>query len=682
MRNSKIEIIEIIERITDIAIMFITNAIANKIRFGLFRTGIINPNNSYLTIFGLTVIAYFITTFLIHENKSFIERSLFDEIVAVVRKHIYMIGIVTLFLYLSKTGDLYSRVQMGLFFSINAVCIIIERKVLKRIFTKNYHRSQANERILLITTSDKVKSLVKKIKETRNWYFRISYIAVVDTDMIGEIVNNIDITANKDNLINTIATSSIDSVLICTDEYRNTEFIETVCDMGKKVHIEIEDCTLADNPHHLDMLGNVEVVTYADSVFSIQQLFIKRLVDVMIGALGTILLVFVSVFVEICRFLENDKGHSILAYTRVRKNGRDFKMYRFRTMYRYSDKRSSKYSITGRIIRFFRIENLPQVWNVLWGEMSVVGPKPMTFDDFMNLPHNSRKIVRMKPGVIGYWNTINKTIENNTIDSDLVYAKDWNIKLDLFLIVEFFHHLLLKFNDNYDEFEHQLLKDYEANEAPYHFEHNYSSKKNYMYLFIKRAFDIVASFMGIIVLMPIYLVFGLLVHWEDGGSPIYGHTRIGYRGKKVKILKFRSMKMQLRDLEKILTPEQLEQYRTEFKIDNDPRITKIGNILRKTSVDELPQLFNILKGDISVVGPRPIVEKELEMYYKGEEDKLLSVKPGLTGYWQAYARNNATYESGERQKMEMYYVKNASLWLDIKILFRTVYAVLKRDGAQ
>ena len=134
-------------------------------------------------------------------------------------------------------------------------------------------------------------------------------------------------------------------------------------------------------------------------------------------------------------------------------------------------------------------------------------------------------------------------------------------------------------------------------------------------------------------------------------------------------------------LEKILTPEQLEQYVKEFKIDNDPRITKIGGFLRKTSLDELPQLINILKGELSIVGPRPIVEKETEIY-GSDIAKLLSVKPGLTGYWQAYARNNATYESGERQRMEMYYVEHCSLWLDIKILCRTVFSVIRKDGAQ
>ena len=132
----------------------------------------------------------------------------------------------------------------------------------------------------------------------------------------------------------------------------------------------------------------------------------------------------------------------------------------------------------------------------------------------------------------------------------------------------------------------------------------------------------------------------------------------------------------------LLTPEQAKQYYTEFKIDNDPRITKIGNFLRKTSLDELPQLFNMLCNDMSLVGPRPLIESEIQTYYADMYDTLLAVKPGVTGYWQAYARNNATYQSGERQKMEMYYVHNASLWLDIKILFKTIGSVLKKQGAQ
>ena len=208
------------------------------------------------------------------------------------------------------------------------------------------------------------------------------------------------------------------------------------------------------------------------------------------------------------------------------------------------------------------------------------------------------------------------------------------------------------------------------------------SVKRRCYAFVKRMFDIVASAAALIILSPIMLIAAMLVYVDDPGKVFYGHVRIGKNGKPFKMWKFRSMYMNADKMIDLLTPEQAKQYYTEFKIDNDPRITKIGNFLRKTSLDELPQLFNVLCNDMSLVGPRPLIESEIQTYYEETHDVLLAVKPGVTGYWQAYARNNATYQSGERQKMEMYYVRNASLWLDIKILFKTVESVLKKSGAQ
>ena len=209
-----------------------------------------------------------------------------------------------------------------------------------------------------------------------------------------------------------------------------------------------------------------------------------------------------------------------------------------------------------------------------------------------------------------------------------------------------------------------------------------SKKVSGVYLFFKRAFDIVSSFFALIILSPVFLVISLLVKFEDGGKVFYSHERIGKNGKTIKIHKFRSMVKNSQDLTTLLTPEQLEQYRKEFKIDNDPRITKIGKFLRTTSLDELPQLWDIFTGKISVVGPRPLVEQEIELYYNDTKEAFLSCKPGLTGYWQAYARNDATYETGERQKMELFYIYNRSLWLDIKILFKTVISVITRKGAK
>lgn len=205
---------------------------------------------------------------------------------------------------------------------------------------------------------------------------------------------------------------------------------------------------------------------------------------------------------------------------------------------------------------------------------------------------------------------------------------------------------------------------------------------NGIYKLVKRAFDFIAALAAIVAISPLLLIISAIVYLGNPGPVIYGQVRIGKNGKAFKMWKFRSMYKNADKMIDQLTDEQRQQYITEFKIDNDPRITPVGNFLRKTSLDELPQLFNVLCNDMSLVGPRPLIESVIQMYYADMFDTLLSVKPGVTGYWQAYARNNATYQSGQRQQMEMYYVNHASIMLDIKILFRTVVSVLRKDGAK
>ena len=220
-------------------------------------------------------------------------------------------------------------------------------------------------------------------------------------------------------------------------------------------------------------------------------------------------------------------------------------------------------------------------------------------------------------------------------------------------------------------------------------------KEKPVYDFFKRAFDIISSFcVSLILLIPVVII-SVIIIVKDGWSPFYQHKRVGKNNTILPVYKFRSMKKGADNLEKMLTPEQLAEYKKEYKLKDDPRLIGyknpgdgskcFGAKLRRLSLDELPQIIcNILlRGDMSVVGPRPIIQSELEENYTPEEQKLLlSVKPGLTGYWQAYARNNVGYESGERQRMELFYVHNRSFLLDMKILFKTVISVLKRNGAK
>ena len=205
------------------------------------------------------------------------------------------------------------------------------------------------------------------------------------------------------------------------------------------------------------------------------------------------------------------------------------------------------------------------------------------------------------------------------------------------------------------------------------------TERSGVYQAVKRLFDILASLAALAVLSPLFLVIAILILSEDGRPVFYKHTRVGKGGKTFQLYKFRTM---YQDRRIVLTPEQQVELQQEFKLENDPRVTRIGSKLRMSSLDELPQLLNILKGDMSFVGPRPIMEREFGFYTPAETTAFQSVKPGLTGYWQAYARNDATYQSGERQAMEMYYVKNVSPWLDIRILFKTVGAVLRKSGVK
>lgn len=199
------------------------------------------------------------------------------------------------------------------------------------------------------------------------------------------------------------------------------------------------------------------------------------------------------------------------------------------------------------------------------------------------------------------------------------------------------------------------------------------------YLVAKRALDMIAAGVGLLVMFLPMLLIVVLIKLESPGPAFYVHNRIGKNGKPLPLLKFRSMHMNADKMIESFSPEQKAEWEANFKLEKDPRITKVGNFLRKSSLDELPQLVNILKGELSLVGPRPVVEKELEKYGENK-DKFLSVPPGLTGYWQAYARSNCTYE--QRVEMELYYVDHASFWWDIKIIFATFGAVLRGDGAK
>lgn len=197
---------------------------------------------------------------------------------------------------------------------------------------------------------------------------------------------------------------------------------------------------------------------------------------------------------------------------------------------------------------------------------------------------------------------------------------------------------------------------------------------------LKDVMDRAGAFVALVLFSPLFLILAWKIR-QDGGPVFYGHTRIGKNGKQFKCWKFRTMVMNSQEILKELLekdPAAREEFERTFKLKNDPRITEVGHFLRKSSLDEIPQLFNVLRGEMSLVGPRPVVEAE-RSYYADKIHCYTSVKPGITGLWQVSGRSDTSYD--ERVHLDCAYVRDWSLLTDIIIIFKTIQVVLTRKGA-
>ncbi|EHA0993360.1 sugar transferase [Clostridium perfringens] len=201
---------------------------------------------------------------------------------------------------------------------------------------------------------------------------------------------------------------------------------------------------------------------------------------------------------------------------------------------------------------------------------------------------------------------------------------------------------------------------------------------NNIYLFFKRVIDIFGAGFGLIILSPVFLIVAIAIKVEDHkGSVVFSQKRVGQYGKEFNMYKFRSMVSNAEELKTKLMAQN-EMSGPMFKMKHDPRITKVGKFIRKTSIDELPQLINILKGEMSLVGPRPSLPKEVAKFEKWML-KRLEVKPGLTCYWQVMGRNDIDFE--EWMKLDIKYVHDRNLWLDIRLIFKTFFVLFGDENA-
>ena len=420
--------------------------------------------------------------------------------------------------------------------------------------------------------------------------------------------------------------------------------------------------------------------------------FIIRTLEIIVSLIGIILLIPMTIIIYFQNAKDGDKGPVFYSQYRIGKNGRLFKMYKFRTMVTNADevleamlqdkeiakeyhkyrkfKNDPRLTKFGKILRAKSLDEFPQFINVLLGEMSLVGPRPYLPDEEERMGDYYNYIVAHKPGMTGVYQIAgNASVEfNDRLDMDVRYHYRKNLLLDLKIALI------------------TLLVTFRRKET-YHVGEMTWDTLDYINQTIarciKRVIDVFGGVVGCLCLVPLSIGIWLGNRiCGDKGPLFYTQDRIGKDGKIFKMYKFRSMVVGAEEkLKELLANDEKarEEYSTYKKLKNDPRVTKVGAFIRKTSLDEFPQFINVLKGELSIVGPRAyMVTEKPEM---GDAyETIIKCKPGITGLWQVSGRSDVTFQ--DRLDMDLDYHENYNLGMDIMILFKTFSAVLNRDGAE
>ena len=580
MHDSKQTLVRYIAIITDILTMFAVYLVANYIKFGNFRTGLNNPQDYYLGVFTTSLIFYIIVYFFIPSRESIIYRNWIQEVFDVVKMEIYIIALTVGYFFITQTSWYYSRVQMAIYFGGSIVCVIITRQILKRFILKSYHRSGSNEKIMLVTTYDQVSDVMNKIKQTRNWYFRISNLAIVDKNVVGEELEGLEVVANCDNLIQIASTSEIDTVFFHVDDEVPLDYkglISQIRSMGKNVRVRLKEYSYAHGNRELEFLGNFAVATFSSRHYRIRYVAIKRIFDIVCAIVGMMIFIPMYFIMAIGLFIEGDPGSVIVQTLRVGKNGRRFYMLRFRTLRKKGIEAGAgngipQYTIMGRFIKALGMENLPNAWNILWDNMSVVGVNAPTLPEFLEYSHKNRNVMSMKPGMIGLWQVQRKHFTKEQSDEN--YVDNWSLFMDLI---------------------------------------------------------------------------GLFIE-GDPGSVIVQTLRVGKNGRRFYMLRFRT----------------LRKKGIEAGAGNGiPQYTIMGRFIKALGMENLPNAWNILWDNMSVVGVNaPTLPEFLEYSHKNRN--VMSMKPGMIGLWQVQRKHFTKEQSDEN------YVDNWSLFMDLGIIVKSL----------
>ena len=398
-------------------------------------------------------------TLLLDWNRNFIQRGYFVELITLVKYNVILIFVVSSFLFMMKQAEFFSRLLFGFFFLLNMLLSMVFHSAFKKLLREYLKSEHSKVEVLVVTEAGNASTILTSIRETLPVNYNISGVALLEEINHQENLEGIPIVATRNNLMEVARQLPLDEVFLYATEQSSVEISEMIRDfesMGILCHYSLNITDLNTGESSIGKFGHYTVVTYSLNSIDYQRRMIKRLMDIFGGLIGSIITLIVTPFIALAIKLDS-KGPVFFAQTRIGKNGRRFKIYKFRSMYQDAEERKKellkkneidglmfkikhdpRITRTGRFLRKTSLDEFPQFFNVLKGDMSLVGTRPPTEDEFERYSLYYRRRLSMTPGLTGMWQVNGRSeIENfdEVVKLDLQYIDEWSLSVDIKILL-------------------------------------------------------------------------------------------------------------------------------------------------------------------------------------------------------------------------------------------------------
>jgi exopolysaccharide biosynthesis polyprenyl glycosylphosphotransferase len=443
----------------DIVSILLSISMAHYLRYGNLLKG--GPDGDPLQLVGMLVLLAVVVHTFIDFSHHFTRRGYFEELLAVVKLQAVLAISLVFVLYLMHISSSLSRLVFTYFLVLNTPITYAAHLLLKQYMIKGFKKGRYSNRILFVTTQDRAEQAVKDILNHKDWTRILIGIALLDAGHTGEVIDGIPVVADLENLMDYVIHNDVDEIFIMDSGRRHMEQIRAwmpeLVQMGINVDVNIDTFDLdIQCQKQLGQVGKYAVVTFARNIFSTRQMFAKRMLDIVGSLVGMVLLAIATIFVAPAIKLESP-GPVFFGQTRIGKNGRRFTFYKFRSMYQDAEERKKelmaqnevnglmfkmkddpRITKVGKFIRKTSIDELPQFWNVLRGDMSLVGTRPPTVDEFERYEAKHKGRLSMTPGLTGLWQISGRSDImdfDDVVKLDMQYIDHWSILKDIKILI-------------------------------------------------------------------------------------------------------------------------------------------------------------------------------------------------------------------------------------------------------